>query len=84
MSDAVSVSLIICVTILLAIWMIRSSILRLVNAKKESFTFAVRFLGSGMWLFRGDHRPSSEIYPEKKIQKAPDVPDNVNQPNNSS
>lgn len=79
MNDTVSISLIICATILTAIWMVRSSILRLVDAKKESFTFAVRFLGAGMWLFRGDHRPSSEIYPATNAQRKSVLPDNVNQ-----
>lgn len=66
MSDEVLISLIICATILVAIWMLRSTITLLVTAKHESFTFAAKFLGSGVWIFRGTHQPTTDSLPSGK------------------
>ena len=77
MSDQVTITLIVCVTMLLAIWMTRSAILRLVAAKKDSFTFAVRFFGAGMWLFRGDHKPTPESLPKPSAKTTPSTPADV-------
>lgn len=60
MATSVQTTLVICITILLALWMLRSAIHQLTTAEKENFTFAVRFFGAGMWLFRGDHRPTED------------------------
>ena len=61
MSDSVQITLIVSLTVLTALWMIRSAVNALLSAKKENFTFAIRFFGSGIWLFRGDHRPANSV-----------------------
>ncbi len=60
MSTSVQIAAIICITILLALFMIRSAIKRLITAKNENFTFAFRVYGAGMWIFRGNHFPTEE------------------------
>ena len=72
MSDKVSITLIVCLTILGSIWMIRSALKKLAESNKDSFTFAARFpLGSGLWLFRGDHKPSTDALPKtpKRVRR---------------
>jgi len=64
-SDQVLITLITCVTIVVALGMVRSTLVRLVDAKKDSFTFAVKFIGAGIWIFRGTHRPVPESLPER-------------------
>jgi len=52
--------------------MLRSALQTLVQAKKENFTFAIKFFGSGMWLFRGDHKPTNEALPTSQSSENKD------------
>jgi hypothetical protein len=63
MSDKVWITLSICTTVVLVVWMIRSSVMRLTEAKRENFTFLVRFFGAEMWLVRGAHRLPADALP---------------------
>ena len=66
MSEKVQIVLIVCTTIIIAVWMIRGAIYRLAIAEKEDFTFAIRFpLSTGLWLFRGKHMPPRKLLPDE-------------------
>ena len=57
---------IVCTTIVVIVFMIKSSISHLSKAEKENFTFAVKFFGgSGMYLWRGNHKPPSNLHESK-------------------
>lgn len=69
MSDKVMITLIVCMTLLLVIGMIRSTLRRLVKAEKENFTFVAKFFGAGVWLFRGSHKPTDDALPKGRRKK---------------
>ena len=71
MTDSVQITLIICITIIISIWMTRSTVMHLAKAEKENFTFIVKlFKSAGMWLFRGSHSPSKYILPDDEDKAA--------------
>lgn len=70
MSNPTIITITVCITILIAIYMVRSTIMELARAKKENFTFIVYFFGSSMSIYRGTHKPPSNHVHEKKQSKA--------------
>lgn len=60
MSDKIQIALILCASVLIAIWMIKSTIHRLATMKDESFTFRFNLLLGKVELYRGTHRPTAE------------------------
>ena len=58
-SDEVQITIVICCSVLIALWMVRSTIHRLAIMKDESFTFRITLM-KGIELYRGDHKPPSK------------------------
>ena len=65
-SQNVQICLIIAASVLMAIWMIKSTVYRLATMKDESFTFRFSLLLGKVELYRGAHKPPADTRGEKK------------------
>lgn len=62
MTEGVQIAVVVCVTVLVAIFLIRSSLDRVVRSSTKDFTFVVTIpFGGGIWLCRGNHAPPHDV-----------------------
>ena len=62
MSENVQITLILCASLLCALWMLRSTLQTVARSDKNDFIFIMKFpFGSGIVLSRGNERSPDEI-----------------------